>query len=153
WPFMGWQVAQETWPLAESLGSLNSALPCSISALLVWEAAGNGTKASAARTTRRFITISIPVLLVVPTLTYPRIRWITSHDAIICIYKYDRIRHALSSGGNNHAIRLLHPERQPLSQQSADGRGFPQGHLCRGAVCREDRPQLGVDRRTSFQSS
>src|SRR2546428_714664 len=61
---MGWQVAQETWPLAEILGSLNKALPCSIRALFVCEAAGSGNM-SKARTTRRFMAISIPVLLVV----------------------------------------------------------------------------------------
>src|SRR4030095_6116264 len=61
---MGWQVAQETWPLAESLGSLNKALPCSTRAGLLWEAAGSGNM-SKAKTTRRFIAHSIPVLFVV----------------------------------------------------------------------------------------
>ena len=52
-----------------------------------------------------------------------------------------------------HAVRLLHAERQPLSRQSATGRGLHQGHLCRGAVRREDRPELGLDRRAPFQPS
>ena len=50
-----------------------------------------------------------------------------------------------------HGVRLLHAERQPLSQQSARARGLHQGHLRRGVVGREDRPPLGLDRRASFQ--
>src|SRR4051794_7081177 len=120
---MGWQVAQETWPLADSFGSLNKARPWSIRALLVWEAAGSGNASKAATTTRRFIAISIPFCLFFVDLRTPRRSGSQAAD-IICIYKYIRTGHPSSSGGNDHAVRLLHPERQPLSQQSADGRGL-----------------------------
>src|SRR5215216_941364 len=107
---MGWQMAQETWTLAESLGSLNKALPCSTRTLFVWEAAGSGIT-SKARTTRRFMAISPPFFL--SKVTYPPPRWITSLYYYLHLQIKSNRPCSAQRWRQRHAVRLLHPERQP----------------------------------------
>ena len=85
-------------------------------------------------------------------VTYARGRWITSLQLLFAFTNKCRIEPSFRPRRRKrHAIRLLHAERQPLSRQSAQRRGFHQGHLRRGAVRREGRAELGLDRRAPFQ--